>query len=407
MAITTSGRRPGVRVLVPLAAGLTAGAVITVGITALLDSSTSVVTDDDVAGARSVILVNGDGMSAAHREAARLHLVGLNGNLAMDSMPVHGWQTTHSADPEYLVTDSAAAASAWATGRRAYDGAISVDLDGDPLPPLGVEAKESGRATGLVTTAEVTDATPAAFFSNAVSREDENDILRQYLDGPGPDVILGGGANRWQAGNGSSGDFVALAQEQGYEYVTDAEELEAADGDRLLGLFAEEAMHGIDGPDDEYEPAVPLADMTAKALDVLSRDEDGFFLLVEEEGIDGASHDANGTAMLDAMRGLDAAVEVAREYVADHPDTLLIVTGDHETGGLAIEDDDDPDDGERGRNGPFPVAGSNRDFILDWRSSYHTGAPTPVTAEGPGGRSFEGSYPNTYLHEVMRQVLVD
>ena len=404
MAVTARTRRR-VRVLVPLAAGLGAGAVITVVLTAILHGDAPGV-PDSVAEARSVILINGDGMSAAHREAARLHQVGSDGALAMGSMPATGWQTTHSADPDVVITDSAAAASAWATGEKTYNGAISVDLDGDPLPTLGVEAKESGRATGLVTTADVTDASPAAFFSNAASRDAQDDILRQYLTGSRPDVILGGGLSRWRGGNGSA-DFVAQAQERGYEYVTDSGELDAVHAGRLLGLFAEEQMYGSDGPDSEYESAVPLADLTAKALDVLSRDEDGFFLFVEEEGIDAASHDANGTAMLDAMRALDAAVEVARAYVADHPDTLLIVTGDHETGGLGIEDADAPDAQEESRSGPFPVAGSDRDFVLDWSGGDHTGEPTPVTAEGPGSRLFEGSYPNTYLHDVMRMILVE
>lgn len=140
--------------------------------------------------------------------------------------------------------------------------------------------------------------------------------------------------------------------------------------------------------------------MTEKALEVLDRDEDGFFLFVEEEAVDGMGHANNGTLMLSAMQGLDEAVAVAVAYVADHPDTLLVVTGDHEAGGLTIEDAGQGDDG------PFAVADSDRQFSLDWSSDEHTGVPTPVTAQGPGSERLAGSYPNTHLHTVLSDALL-
>jgi alkaline phosphatase len=102
---------------------------------------------------------------------------------------------------------------------------------------------------------------------------------------------------------------------------------------------------------------------------------------------------------------------VARDYVAQHPDTLLIVTGDHECGGLTVEDVDDQDESGDGstisaEDGPFPVADSEKEFVLDWTTTGHTGAPTVVTAEGEGSEALEGYYPNTRLHEVMRSALV-
>jgi alkaline phosphatase len=395
-------------------------------------------------GARSVIFINGDGMSAAQREAGRLDQVGFDGELVMDTLGVTGLQTTDPRDPEDTVTDSAAGASAWATGVKTYNGAVSVDVDGNPLPTLGAEAHEAGLATGLVTTAQVTDATPAAFFSNSTNRSAQDDIARQYLQVSRPQVILGGGEDWWlpagdegtypprtgdeedpEVSRSTQGDLVAQAQGLGYEYVSTAEEFAAADSDHLLGLFANEEMFQMrpEGEGDEYSPVVPLADMATKALDVLSQDEDGFFLLIEEEGVDEMAHDNNGTRMLQALRSLEAAVQVAREYVEEHPDTLLIVTGDHETGGLTIEDVDPADEsgpggtlaqetpaeGETvsGEDGPFAVAGSDKDFALDWTTTAHTGAPTVVTAQGPGSEELIGYYPNTHLHEVMRAALVD
>ncbi|MCZ2830815.1 alkaline phosphatase [Modestobacter sp. VKM Ac-2986] len=395
--------------------------------------------------ARSVIFVNGDGMGATHREAARLDQAGFDGALAMDSLPVAGLQTTDARDPEDTVTDSAAGASAWATGVKTYNGAVSVDVDGTPLPTIGAQAREAGLATGLVTTAQVTDATPAAFFSNAIDRGAQDDIARQFLEVTRPQVILGGGEDWWlpagdegtyaprtgdtedpELSRSTKGDLVAQAQGLGYEYVSTAEEFAAAQGDQLLGLFSNEEMfqQRPEGQGDEFDPVVPLADMTAKALDVLSADEDGFFLLIEEEGVDEMSHDNNGTRMLEAMRSLDAAVQVARDHVAAHPDTLLIVTGDHECGGLTIEDVDPSDEsgaggtlqqetavaGETvsGEDGPFPVAGEPaKDFALDWTTTGHTGVPTVVTAEGPGSEQLTGYYPNTHLYEVLREALLD
>jgi alkaline phosphatase len=142
--------------------------------------------------------------------------------------------------------------------------------------------------------------------------------------------------------------------------------------------------------------------MTTAALDVLSRDPDGFFLFVEEEAVDEMSHANNGELMLRAMRSLEDAVRVARAYVAEHPDTLLIVTGDHDSGGLTVEDADGIDGDE---DGPFSVAGSDLEFELDWTTTGHTGAPTPVTAEGPGSAALAGFYPNTHLYQVMREAL--
>jgi alkaline phosphatase len=390
--------------------------------------------------ARNVIFINGDGMGAAHREAARLDQEGLDGQLAMDSLPATGLQTTDPRDPQATITDSAAAATAWATGQKTYNGAISVDVNKNPLLTLGAEAERAGKATGIVTTAQVTDASPAAFFSNTPDRGKQSEIAEQYLEVTRPEVILGGGEDWWlpagtvgayadapaddptEASKGSRGDLISQAKRQGYQYVTNGDELDRARGDRLLGLFSNEEMfqQRPDGAGDEYDPVVPLPDMTKKALDTLSRDRDGFFLVVEEEAVDEMSHDDTGTRMLQAMRALDDAVQVARDYVALHPDTLLIVTGDHECGGLTVEGVDAADesgpggtlDGTpavgaqiSGEDGPFTVAGSDKQYVLDWTTAGHTGAPTVVTAEGPRSDELIGYYPNTHLHDVMHEVL--
>jgi alkaline phosphatase len=362
------------------------------------------------AAVRNVIFINGDGMAAAHREAGRLFLAGPDGSLAMDRFPYSGQLTTSPADPASVVTDSAAGASAWATGRRTYNGAVSVDTRGRSLPTLGAQAKRAGRATGLVTTAQVTDATPAAFFASAVDRKAQDDIARQYLEVSKPDVILGGGEDWWlpagtpgahpdrpsadpsEASLGRQGDLVARARDDGYRYVSAAGGLAAADGGRLLGLFANEEMFQQNG--DVYEPPVDLATMTRKALGILATDPDGFFLLVEEEAVDEFAHANNGRRVLQAMGELDRAVGVAQSFAAAHPGTLVVVTGDHETGGLAVVDGD-----------AFPVKGTKLRFGMRWITTGHTAQDVPVSAYGPLADRFTGKHPNTYVHEVLAPIL--
>ncbi|MER7132716.1 alkaline phosphatase [Streptosporangium saharense] len=411
-----------------LAVVVTAVAAVTVSVVTpvlLADSTT-------VAGrgvrATSVILVNGDGMAAAHREAARLYLAGFDGRLAMDRLPVSGQLTTSPRDPSTAVTDSAAAATAWATGVRTYNGSIGVDVDGRPLAVLGQRAKAAGKSTGLVTTAQVTDASPAAFFSRTADRSAQDEIARQYLTFSRPDVVLGGGEDWWlpkgtpgawpdkpaedpsEGSRGTRGDLVEQARRDGYHYVSTAEQLASAPRGKLLGLFANEEMfqQRPEGKGDVYSPAVDLATMTGKALDVLGANGKGFFLLVEEEGVDEFSHHNNATRVLQSMRSLERTVEVARAYVATHPDTLLVVTGDHECGGLTVENTSDTDESGSApstEDGPFPVHGSALRFVMDWTTTGHTGVDVPVTAEGPLAELFTGKHPNTHLHDVLAKVL--
>ncbi|MGW2157417.1 alkaline phosphatase [Nonomuraea sp. NPDC001699] len=378
--------------------------------------------------ARSVIFINGDGMAAAHREAARLYLAGLDGQLTMDQLPVSGQLTTSPHDPKTAITDSAAAATAWATGIKTYNGAISVDVDGKPLPTLGQQAKQAGKSTGLVTTAQVTDASPAAFFAQTANRSAQDEIARQYLAVSKPDVILGGGEDWWlpagtpgawpdkpaedptEASKGTRGNLVDQAKADGYQYVSNAQQLDSARRGKLLGLFGNEEMfqQRAEGEGDVYSPAVDLATMTKKALDTLSTNKKGFFLLVEEEGIDEFAHENNAPRTLQALESLENAVKVARAYVDANPDTLLVITGDHECGGLTVEDTSTGDESGTApstEDGPFPVKGSKLQFVMDWTTGGHTGADVPVTAVGPLAEQFTGKHPNTHVHEVLSQIL--
>ena len=326
--------------------------------------------------ARNVIFLHGDGMGPSHRELTRLGTVGKDGELVMDQLAYAGLVHTDSDDPEEAVTDSAAGATAYASGVRTYNGAIGVDSDGESVPTLLERAEAADKSTGLVTTAQVTDASPAAFGAHVPDRAQQSEIARQYLDSSKPEVILGGGEDRWlppgnpgaypdnppkdptEQSSSDRGDLIARAQGLGYEYVSDARGMQRSRARKLLGLFANEEMfeQRPEGQGDLYEPVVSLSEMTSKALGILSRDRDGFFLVVEEEGIDEFAHRNNAEKTLLTGQALDKAVEVALRFAATHPGTLIVVAGDHETGGLAIENvggDDESGDGVSAEDGPF------------------------------------------------------
>ena len=385
--------------------------------------------------AENVIIFIGDGMGTSQRDLIRYATVGAEGQLAMDAMPYAGRSQTSPLDPEGFVTDSAAGGTAIATGVKTFNGAVGIDADENSVPSVLERAEGAGMATGLVSNSQVTDATPASFGAHVANRDLQSKIARQYLEESKPEVILGGGEDYWypegdpgahpdepeedpeEKSAGTEGDLVQRAEDLGYEYATDAAELRAASGPRLLGLFANEEMfqQNPEGEGAVYDPQVDLPEMTQKAIDTLSRDPDGFFLLVEEEGIDEMAHQSNAELVIEAGRQLDAAVEVGKSYAEGDPGTLVIVAADHETGSLAIEDTNEiqsdpayPNESGGGRtteDGPFQVANSDKSFLVDWSTTNHTAEDVPVTAMGPGGDSLVGVYENTHVHDAMLEAL--
>ena len=385
--------------------------------------------------ARNVILFIGDGMGQAHRQAGQLFSVGRDARLVMDQLPFAGSMSTLSADPNFFVTDSAAAATALATGIKTSNGAIAIDLDERPRPTILEHARRAGKATGLVTTCQITDATPAAFAAHVPHRSDQSEVARQYLEESAVDVILGGGGAHWlppgypslfpvpegetrEESQGSAGDLIARAQVLGYEFVSTLDELASARDRRLLGLFAnQELFHQREeGRGDAYDPPVSLAELTANAIRLLSMASKGFFLLIEESAIDRMAHRNNAPLTIKGVLELDRAVQVALDYAERDRDTLIIVTADHECGGLAIAGSDDPpypyepgggllDTVMAGEDGPFPIPGVEHGFVMGWATTGHTAATVPVTATGPGAEGLAGSYENTHLFNVMADAM--
>jgi alkaline phosphatase len=354
--------------------------------------------------ANNIILFIGDGMGAEHRKAARWKSVGDDGLLSMDDMPARGWARTACADNP--ITDSAAAATAMATGVKTNKGVIGMNADLQIVPTILEKARQMGKAVGLVTTKEVTNATPAAFVAHVKHRSANTKIAEQMMES-GVDVILGGGEDQFLPAS-MQGCFPArgrridgrnLLQDDataGFRHVCDPASIvsiEPAIPLRLIGLFADEDMQ---------RPFTPsLAAMTQSAIAILSRNPDGFFLMVEGGQIDTASHVHDASNAIRDTIGLDAAVKVAKTFAASDGRTLIIVTADHETGGMQLSL---TALGRPGEDGPFRDR-HGRPFYVNWHTRGHTGVDIPVTAQGPGSKRLNGVYDNTFIYEVMRDVL--
>jgi len=291
--------------------------------------------------AKNVVLLIGDGMGPSHIWASWLYSNRVLGkNLKMIEIMNAGhtaYLVNDAADA--IVTESAAAASQIATGQRMTTGALSMAADGKtPVKTIMEILKAKGLATGLVTTSGITDATPAAFAVHVAHRSDEISVADQELTF-GVDVLMGGRKQFFlpevSAGKRTDGrNLLDEARAAGYAVVGDAEELRVAAGPRILGLFHMGNMaHEIDRSV-TMEPS--LAEMTAKTLEALSQTPSGFFAMIEGGRIDHAAHRNDAAGMIHDTLAFDEAIGVVQEFARKNPNTLVIVTADHETAGLAL-----------------------------------------------------------------------
>jgi alkaline phosphatase len=292
------------------------------------------------AQAKNVILMIGDGMGPAHIQIAWLYATRqLGKNVVMTEVMEKG-QTAYMVNDtaDSTVTESAAAAVQMATGVRVLAKSIGISPEGKPLTTILEMAKEKGKATGLVTTSGITDATPAGFVAHVEKRSEEEKIAEQLVQS---DVnILFGGRKTFfipesEKGKRKDGkNLLNEARQNGYVVVETAEEMRKAQGEKILGLFNQENMLFEIDRKGSTEPS--LAEMTAKALDLLKRDPDGFFLMVEAGRIDHAAHHQDIAAVISDMLAFDEAIKLAYDFQRENPDTLLVITADHETGGVAV-----------------------------------------------------------------------
>ncbi|MEG4643623.1 alkaline phosphatase [Paracoccus sp. APAP_BH8] len=335
--------------------------------------------------AKNVIFILGDGLSVAHRTAARIMSKGMtegkaNGRLAMDDldhMAFIGTSSTHS-----IATDSANTMSAYMTGHKSRVNALGVYADrtpdslDDPRVETIAEAlrRTTNKAIGVVSTSELQDATPAAVVAHTRKRADKAEIVGMFHDIQ-PEVILGGGSAYFLKADipGSKRkddkDYIQLFKDAGYALATSRDELAAAAGSnagKLLGLFHTGNMDTwLDrnqlkkGTVDKFPDQPGLVEMTQSALAQLSKNPDGFFLMVEGASIDKMSHPMDWDRAVVETIELDQVVALAREFAEANPDTLIVVTGDHTHGVSLIGTIDDNRSGDQMRQkvGVYDEAG--------------------------------------------------
>ncbi len=405
---------------------------------------------------KNVILLIGDGMGDSEITIARNYAVGAGQYFkGIDALPVTGQYTHYSLDkktgkPSY-VTDSAASGTAWATGVKSYNGAIGVDIREEAHETLLEKAKAAGLGTGNVSTAELQDATPAVQVahvtqrkcygpqsttekcpSNALENGGKGSITEQLINARA-DVTLGGGAKSFgeaaKAGEWKDKTLREQAQARGYKIVSNADELaavkKASDDAPVLGLFADgnmpirwqgpQASHYgniekepvVCKPNEKRTSATPtLAQMTAKAIELLSANEKGFFLQVEGASIDKQDHAANPCGQIGETVDLDEAVQEALKFAQEKGDTLVIVTADHAHASQIISADTKAPGLTEAlitKDGAvMAVSYGNSDEVDD---QGHTGSQLRIAAYGPRAANVSGLTDQTDLFYTISDAL--
>jgi alkaline phosphatase len=287
---------------------------------------------------RNIIFLIGDGMGVSFTSGYR-YFKDNPDTVELESTEfgpyLVGQQTTFPNDPNHNVTDSAASATAMATGVKTYNGAIGIGNDHSKLKSVLEAAKEKGKAAGLVATAQITHGTPAAFGAHVVQRESMSAIADDYyqdlVNGHHKiDVLLGGGSE-WFIRNDRN--LVEEFVKDGYSYVRNLEELQNDHSPQVLGLFAKSGLPKmIDRP-----KGVPsLAEMAGSAIERLNKNDNGFFLMIEGSQIDWAGHDNDIVGVMSEMEDFEKAFKAAIDFAKKDGHTLVIATADHSTGGYTI-----------------------------------------------------------------------
>ena len=330
----------------------------------------------------NVIFFHPDGTGVNHWGAARMHVVGPDGQLNWDQMPALGVYTGHMADR--LTGTSHGGATVHAYGVKVVNDSFGLDgtevitaASGEQMS-IAEEALAAGMAVGLIQSGHIAEPGTAVFVASSEARGNTDDISQQVIES-GAQVIMAGGERfllpegvEGRHGVGQRADGVNLierAEELGYTIVYDREELLALDPaevDMLLGVFAhnhtfndqERERNLIEGRPTYVEGAPTIGEMTQVALAILSRDEDGFFAVIEEEGTDNIANNMNAAGTLEALSRADEAIGYIREFVADNPDTLLITAADSDAGGIQVVS------GSLAREGEAVAASTNGGGIL-------------------------------------------
>jgi len=340
--------------------------------TATPDTETGADTDTDAppVGSGGVILMIGDGMGPGQLEASSLYAHGEAGRLFLQSLEHHATVRTGSLSG---ITDSAASATGMSTGHKVENARIGVDRADVPAETLVEVAKSLGMSAGVVSTAAVAHATPAAFSAHNVHRNNYTEIAESQALDVRPTVLLGGGAQYYlsgkEAGSVRTDDgLIDPLLASGCAVVRTADELAAADreGSCLFGLFANNHLEYVtDRLEDTTEPT--LAEMSLAAWEIVSQDPEGFLLVIEGARIDMASHSTDVNRAIHENLAFDEAVELMAAQIADRDDVTLIVTADHECGGLTV----------------LSSLGAGLLPEVTWRWNEHTNTDIDLYASGP------------------------
>lgn len=406
---------------------------------------------------RNIILFIADGGGAAQftiaRDFKRDHLRS-DSALVFDSLQTGSVRTFAS---NSRITDSAAGATAYSCGLKTYNGAIAVDTLRRPCATLLEAAEAAGMATGLVATSRITHATPASFSAHVPERWMENAIAEQQIR-QGIEVMLGGGRRHFlpedEGGSREDGrNLLDEARDEGYQVISTRDELHALDDGPVLGLFEMAGLpYEIDRNPDE-QPS--LAELTRTALDLLEGDPEGFFLMVEGSRIDHAAHNNDAAGMLHDVLAYEQAFAAALSFARRDAETLIVVTSDHETGGLSLARGghyawypdtlaqvkasletltttlvdhrneqaeileelagiEELSDEDAERLAAAIEWGEVKSVLADilskrarigWTTTGHTAVDVPLYAYGPGRRHFFGNVNNTYVGQKIADIM--
>lgn len=334
---------------------------------------------------QNVILFIGDGMGVSHITAAKT----VKGTLNLEAFYVMGLLTTHCEDR--FITDSGASATAFATGNKTYYHGISMSGSGVPMKTVLEYAEEKGMSTGLVVTSRITHATPAAFAAHARERNLQSDIAEDLIRS-GAEVLFGGGLAYFlpnsdeRSRRNDEKNLLEVLKKRVYIALNRNDFDAMGTPPAAVGLFAESHLPPAD------ERIVSLSEMTQKALDILSVNPVGFFLMVEGSQIDFAGEDNESDYLISETIDFDEAVGVGLSFASENPNTLVIVTADHETGGYALND------------------GSIENRVITeprFTSDDHTGSMVPIFAKGPKDQLFGGIHDNTYVGKTLIELIVE
>lgn len=326
---------------------------------------------------KNVIYMIGDGMGLPHVYAA---MTASAKPLNLLRCTTIGLQTNYSADN--YVTDSGASGTALATGSKTLNGSIGVDASGVTVKSILEIATEKGLATGLVSTSSITHATPASFIAHQSSRGSYENIAADFIK-TDFDVLIGGGYNHF-AVRKDMANYADSLKQKGYTVTTTLDEVMASTSNKLAGFTA--PVHNpyrLKGRGDMLPKA------TSKAIEILSKNDKGFFLMIEGSQIDWAAHANYPDTLIDEVIDFDEAIGVALDFAEKNGNTLVVVTADHETGGVTLLS------GDR----------ASRSVKLNFASKDHTALPPVVYAFGPGSTSFAGIYDNTDIPKKIKKVL--